>query len=78
MVCGVGGMGGTDVEPLSVERGRGTGRGDRRPLELAPAADDLVEEVDVLAINAGESAKWIQEWKNTYDAIPADKEGEVA
>ena len=47
-------------------------------LSTSCSADDLVEEVDVLAINAGESAKWIQEWKNTYDAIPADKEGEVA
>lgn len=47
-------------------------------LSTTCSADDLVEEVNVLAINAGEAAKWIQEWKNTYDAIPSDNQGEAA
>lgn len=47
-------------------------------LSTSCSADDLVEEVDVLAINAAEAAEWIQEWKDKYDVFPKDKEGEAA
>ena len=39
------------------------------------SADDLVEEVVVLATNAAEAAKWIEEWTEQYGACQTDIEG---
>ena len=47
-------------------------------LSVRCGADDLVEEVAVLANNAGEAAKWITEWKNDYDVFPGTDKGEAA
>lgn len=47
-------------------------------LSTTCSADDLVEEVDVLAINAAEAAEWIEEWKAKYDAFPGESKGEDA
>ena len=41
------------VPKAEIERGRGTGRGNRRTLELAPAADDLVELLAAKHVVAG-------------------------
>ena len=47
-------------------------------LSVRCGADDLVEEVAVLATNAADAAEWITEWKDKYDTFPAEKEGEAA
>lgn len=47
-------------------------------LSVRCAADDLVEEVAVLATNAAQAAEWISEWKEKYDAFPDNEKGEEA
>jgi len=47
-------------------------------LSVRCGADDLVEEVAVLATNAAEAAEWITEWKEKYDPFREDRKGEQA
>lgn len=47
-------------------------------LSVKCGADDLVEEVAVLATNAADAAEWITEWKAKYDVFPAEDKGEAA